>query len=107
MSESEATLHDWLMVVGIKDGELIAWEALKREAGPRLEPRCLDAALKESRPSLLDELLLNRQGRDFVLKLFLSSKGQSDYGGSDFLGLCLREIALLGHPCELFEVPPH
>jgi hypothetical protein len=44
MSESEATLHDWLMVVGIKDGELIAWEALKREAGPRLEPRCLDAS---------------------------------------------------------------
>lgn len=98
----EVVLQDWLTIAGIQDGELLAWKTLKKE----VDPRCLDDALQrlESRPVALDRLHLNRQGRDFVLKLFLSTRAAPfTSGGSDFLSLCLREIVIFGHGCELFE----
>jgi len=102
---AEAALHGWLTIVGMQDGGALAWEALKKEAGLRLDPIGLDDAMQtqESRPVAVDQLLLNGQGRAFVLKLFVSARAQSDYGGLDFLRLCLRQIAILGHARELFE----
>ena len=57
------------------------------------------------RPSSLDQLLVNRQGRNFILELFSSLKKQG-YGRSDFLSLCLREIIANGHVSELLKVCP-
>jgi len=41
---AEAALHGWLTIVGMQDGGALAWEALKKEAGLRLDPIGLDDA---------------------------------------------------------------
>ena len=58
------------------------------------------------RPSSLDQLLVNRQGRNFILELFSSLKKTRLHGRSDFLSLCLREIIAIGHVSELLKVCP-
>lgn len=57
-----------------------------------------------TRPKLLDQLLSNHQGRDFTLRLLLSTRAKSECDGSAFLCHCLREIVVTGHARELLQV---
>ena len=58
----------------------------------------------EARPAFLDQLTASKTGRSFVLELCKSSKMPSEYGRSDLLSLCLREMVSTGHVKDLLQV---
>lgn len=99
-------LQNWLTLAGVKNGEVLIWQALKETIQTRLDPQALDdGTVLElgTRPKLLDQLLSNHQGRDFTLRLLLSTRAKSDCDGSAFLCHCLREIVVTGHARELLQ----
>ena len=102
-------LQNWLVIAGVPEAEVkaIAWEAVKKEVRRRLDARSLDDSTMRclsSRPKFLDALLVNQQGRELVIDLYDSTAKQNDdYGRSDLLCHCLREMAACGHVCELLQ----
>lgn len=101
-------LSSWLGIAGVSQAEVeaIAWDAVKKEVRKRLDVRGLDdctVRCRTSRPKFLDALLETRRGRRLVVDLYGFAARRSDYGRSDLLSHCLREIAASGYIAELLE----